>query len=310
MNSGVSGFVGALIAFAGVIIGLLVSLFVSWLNNSAAKERQELQLKHDAERQERQLSHDAEQRRLERERSLQREIYLGAIEAMGKWQWYLNRMADISLPDKEFPPMIEDAGQLIGKTYAIGSLDTLKTLTNLNSYFIENVHILMEKRYELVVAKLIVDRLETEHLRATERAAQLKSEVQIAYETEDPSLSSLLSAADENNRQVQWIETSLNADFRRGKPVNIFSLPVRITETERPMGGSLAKGSLGLVGREQLLARSDCGSVYQSVRRSAPARSRPRHLFPRICERVVWALPPQSHAVAFPTNGSNRWPLR
>src|SRR5215467_13938021 len=98
------------------------------------------------------------------------------------------------------------------------------------------------------------------------------------------------------------------ADFRRGKPVNIFSLPGRITETERPMGGSLAKESLGLVGREQLLARSDCGSVYQSVRRSAPAQSRPRHLFPRICERVVWALPPQSHAVDFPTNGSNRWP--
>ncbi len=210
MNSGWSGLVGALIAFAGVVIGLLVSLFVSWLNNSAAKERQEMQLQHDAERQERQLRNDAEQRRLERDRSLQREIYLGAIEAMGKWQWYLGRMADMNLPDEKFSPMLEDSGQLIGKAYVIGSLDMLKTITDLNSYFIENGLIVLEKRLELGVARQKVAQLETEHLRATERAAQLGSEVQIAYESEDPSLSSLLSAVDENNRQIQRIETSLN----------------------------------------------------------------------------------------------------
>jgi hypothetical protein len=210
MNSGWSSLVVALVGFMGVIIGLLVSLAVSWLNNQAATERQELQLKHDAERQERQLCHDAEQRRTERERSLQREIYLGAIEAMGKWQWYLGRMADMNLPDEKFPPMLEDSGQLIGKAYVIGSLDTLKTITDLNKYFIENGLTVLEKRLELVVAKQKVAQLETDYLRATERAAQLSSDAQIAYESGDQSLSSLLSAVDENNRQLQRIETSLN----------------------------------------------------------------------------------------------------
>jgi Na+/glutamate symporter len=96
VNSGWFGLIGA-------VVGLLGALVVSWLNNRANTKRQERQLQHDAERQERQLRNDAEQRRLERDRSLQREIYLGAIEAMGKWQWYLGRMADMNLPDEKFP---------------------------------------------------------------------------------------------------------------------------------------------------------------------------------------------------------------
>jgi hypothetical protein len=47
-----SGWIGALIGLAGVFIGLLGSLAVSWLNNYATTERQDQQLQHDVERQE------------------------------------------------------------------------------------------------------------------------------------------------------------------------------------------------------------------------------------------------------------------
>src|SRR2546428_13068423 len=83
----------------------------------------------------------------------------------------------------------------------------------------------------------------------------------------------------------------LTADFRSAKSINILGLSKTLTGTGRPQGDSATKELPGSAGRERLPAGSGCGIACRSARRAVPAGFRPHPLFPRICDRVVWAQP-------------------
>src|SRR5207248_11155132 len=89
-----------------------------------------------------------------------------------------------------------------------------------------------------------------------------------------------------------------------------FFAPELLRGTGRPRVDFATRKSFDSTGRARLLARSGCDCVCQSTRRSEPAQFRWCRSFPRICERGVSARPFQSHAVAWPASGSNRWPKR
>src|SRR5262249_50858225 len=110
-----------------------------------------------------QLDHDAEQRRVERERSLQRHIYLEVAEAMAQWQEYLATFAFTHLSAQETGQIIHGAAQKLSKAYVIATPETMKTLDKLNLFFGQNVSLLSEKNYHL--------------FRTSQRIAELRKDV-------------------------------------------------------------------------------------------------------------------------------------
>ena len=84
----------------------------------------------------------------------------------------------------------------------------------------------------------------------------------------------------------QWLRRLLNADFHEGESINILA-SVKLRGTGRPREDFATTESFGLAGQERLPAGWGCGCVCQSAPRSAPAQSRLRHWFPRICDTVV-----------------------
>lgn len=198
----------------GAIVGFLGAILAAWLNNRENSKRLEKQLLHDTQRQERQLAHDAEERRLERERSLQREIYLGVVEAGAKWQEFLAGFADPSLSQQDHRQILQGAGQQVSKAYVIGKITTLNEVDKLNVYFSENALFLAELRLEANLAAEQVTRLEGQLRVSQERGAQIISAAQIAQQSGDKVIASLLSSFEENQGDVERLQELLSQAVR------------------------------------------------------------------------------------------------
>src|SRR5262245_30286717 len=77
------------IVWSGVV-GAMIALFGTWLQNRASYRRQQEQLRHDSE-----------QRLLERERNIKREVCLAAIESLSTFKEYIAHFGDLTLTDEQ-----------------------------------------------------------------------------------------------------------------------------------------------------------------------------------------------------------------
>ncbi|MDX2043246.1 MAG: hypothetical protein SF097_18650 [Acidobacteriota bacterium] len=202
MNNGWYVVIGAAIGFFGAIVAAL-------LNNRENAKRLDKQIQHDARRHELQLDHDAEQQRLDRERTLQREIYIGVVEALAKWQEYLINFADPDISNHEHRQILQGASQQISKAYLIGTSDTLKSLDSTNLFFNENGLALAQKRLEVTLASQMIAQLEIELRETRERIDQLISAAQIVKD-DKANLDIFLSSFQSDQLKAQQLQTSLN----------------------------------------------------------------------------------------------------
>ncbi len=183
----------------GAAIGATITLFGTWRQNIA-----------HAKRQKDQLDHDAKQRHLERVRSLQREIYLAATEAVVKWQTYLISFANITLPQHEHRQIIQGAGESISKAFIIGSVETMNALNKLNIYFSENALRLEEKRIEVNHFIELVSNLQNEIQNEIEKRGQHLSAAQTAQNSGNfESANGLISEAITSLQKIENLQKSV-----------------------------------------------------------------------------------------------------
>ncbi len=191
------------IGLIGAVIGFLGALIVSLLNN-----------RENTKRQERQMQHDLEQRQTEREKSLEREVYLGAIEAVAKWQECLVSIADTNISADGYQKMIEGVGQQVGKVYLVGTSEALKEINKLNLFFSENAFALLEKKFEVVFATQKILELQSELKGGYERGEQFLSAAKIASESESVDITPLLTSFGENQRELEKLQDSLSQSIQ------------------------------------------------------------------------------------------------
>lgn len=117
------------------VIGAIIALFGTWLQNRAHLKRQKEQ-----------LSHDAEQRRVDREMDMRREVYLKATEAVARLQEYLAYFLRSDITFEQNQDAIKGVWAEIGKVYLIGSMETLEATTNLYKIYCTSVLRITEKR--------------------------------------------------------------------------------------------------------------------------------------------------------------------
>lgn len=153
-NSGWFTLIGALLGFIGALIAM---------ERTNRENTKRLQM---------QLEHDAKQRHLERERGVQRQIYLEVTEAIAQWQEYLGTFSMTNLPKEETGKIMEGASKKFSKGYIIGSSETISALNKLNLYFAKNAYFLSEKRYEFDRVAEAVQRLRADLNAANENVAR------------------------------------------------------------------------------------------------------------------------------------------
>jgi|GEM_PF-4762561 len=115
------------IVFSGLlsgIVGASVTLLGVWLQNRANLNRQNAQ-----------LAADKEQRRVEREMSLKRDIYLVGAEALGKMQSYLLSFANPFEDINERIKIISGLNEALNKVAVIASLDMLLILEAIHEHY-------------------------------------------------------------------------------------------------------------------------------------------------------------------------------
>jgi hypothetical protein len=184
----------------GATLGATITLFGIWRQNIA-----------HAKRQKDQLEHDATQRHLERVRSLQREIYLAATEAVVKWQTYLISFANIALPQQEHRQIIQGAGESVSKAFLIGSANTMQALNKLNVYFSENALRLEGKRIELNHFVELVSNLQSDIQNEIEKRGQLLSSAETAQKSSDfESANILINEAIKSLQEIESLQKSVS----------------------------------------------------------------------------------------------------
>lgn len=137
------------------IIGAFIALFGTRLQNNAHANRQKELLLNQSEQQKERLFHEAEQRRLDREMTLRREVYLSAAESVAKLSQYLFALADTSLTSEKQNEVISGVWESINKVTVVGKIETVKALFEINKVFSKNVGIMLikSKKVHLLVSQ-------------------------------------------------------------------------------------------------------------------------------------------------------------
>jgi hypothetical protein len=134
------GYIPAVL-FSGIIsgiVGALIALYATKLQNQA-----------HAQRQKESLEHEANQRKLEREMNLRREIFLSGIEAVGKMQQYLLTFADMSHNPQTRSELLVGTNEALSKVAVIAEFQTIQALEKIENHHREAVVLLIEKRTEM-----------------------------------------------------------------------------------------------------------------------------------------------------------------
>lgn len=88
-----------------------------------------------AKRQREQLSHDAEQRRLEREMTLRREVYLEVAGATANLQEYLLNLGNPNISAEKQAEVMQGSSAALNRAQVVGRLDTLQSLNKAQEFF-------------------------------------------------------------------------------------------------------------------------------------------------------------------------------
>ena len=115
-----------------------------------------------AKRQREQLRHDAEQRRLEREMTLRREVYLEVAGATANLQEYLVNLGNPNISAEQQAGIVQGSLAALNRAQVVGSLDTLQSLNKAQEFFGVALIDLNLKGVAVALAALRVSDLEKE----------------------------------------------------------------------------------------------------------------------------------------------------
>lgn len=101
--------------FWGIVMGAVFTLIGVWGTNRGAFRRQQAL-----------LTQEASMKKLDREQTLRREIYLGAFESMAVGILSIRRFRDFDLPEKEVTTPYEEKAPALAKIDAVASEETLR----------------------------------------------------------------------------------------------------------------------------------------------------------------------------------------
>jgi hypothetical protein len=121
----------------------------------------------------RQLRHDAEQRRLDREMTIRREVYLGAVMGIAKLQEYLVSLAKTDRTEQERALISEGAFGLINKVYLVGNSQTIRAVLSIYEAFSKAAIHLAEKQIEVMVLVARAQSAASRHEEVVRRTQQL-----------------------------------------------------------------------------------------------------------------------------------------
>ena len=159
----------------------------------------------------RQLRHDAKQRRLDRETTIRREVYLGAVVGVAQLQEYLASFAKTQMSEQERENLSHGAFGAINKTYLVAQPDTIQALLTLYEEFSRAVVRLGQKQTEIMLLTARTDRSRENHAEAVRRTQQLQAAVTSAGQSGRGDLvgqllSTVKSAETESQKALDVIE--------------------------------------------------------------------------------------------------------
>jgi uncharacterized protein YneF (UPF0154 family) len=195
----------------------------------------------------RQLRHDSDQRRLDREMSIRREVYLAAVEGVAQLQEYLGSFAKTDMAVDEHEALSRGAFGKINKVYLVAQLETISTVLGIYDAFSSAAVGLGEKKLEIMLLAERAKRSAADSERATQHTQQVGVAVGAAgqsgrgdllepliaelktAETESQALLSLVSAANDrlNEAKIRLIAEVSNEAQEFGKASELALLSVR-----------------------------------------------------------------------------------
>ena len=186
-----------LISIPGVIwsgvVGALIALFATWLQNRAHLRRQREQ-----------LIHDAEQRRLDREMTMRREVYLAAAEAAAKLQEYLGSFSRTDISQEHHQAILADSAGALNRVYLIGEFETLKAFKNIQESFSISSLNLLEKKITVAYATTKVSEVESRIQELVQRKDQIIVTIQAVTQAKQENfLGTLISQFQKAEEEIE-----------------------------------------------------------------------------------------------------------
>jgi len=171
--------IASVVTFVGTSVAALVALIGVLVTNRGHEKRFR-----------RQLEHDQEQKRLEREMSLRKEVYLDAAEAIMSSLAALGRLADVAVPQDELAKQFSEMTGALAKVHIIGSSATLSAVSIFSTELTSAVLDLSLARYPLLQKQAQLKIMEDQTQSSAEQS-KIRSEfenewlayVQRCYET-------------------------------------------------------------------------------------------------------------------------------
>ncbi|MFN8002349.1 MAG: hypothetical protein U0X75_15170 [Acidobacteriota bacterium] len=130
--------IGGSIALLVAVISAVVTICTNKVNNNENTTRLRLQ-----------LNHDSTQKRLEREITLKKEVFLGMVEAMSKLQDFLGHFADPTASQTEFNKLAREARAAMAKIYIVAQQNTLEAVEEINLCLSGSIQVLLVDKYEI-----------------------------------------------------------------------------------------------------------------------------------------------------------------
>ncbi len=124
--------IGGSIALLVAVISAVVTICTNKVNNNENTTRLRLQ-----------LNHDSTQKRLEREITLKKEVFLGMVEAMSKLQDFLGHFADPTASQTEFNKLAREARAAMAKIYIVEAVEEI------NLCLSGSIQVLLVDKYEI-----------------------------------------------------------------------------------------------------------------------------------------------------------------
>lgn len=155
---------------AGALAAALIALITTWLNNRGQNRRQKEQLQHDSGQRTRQLDHDIAQRkgefahdtdekRLNREMSLKRDVYLEATSAIGKLQEFIGSYPRDDISEDEKLSVVKGCTASLNKVHIVGSNQTIEAFSSVQAAFVRCNRRLGSTKLDLVKKNIDLEQL-------------------------------------------------------------------------------------------------------------------------------------------------------
>jgi hypothetical protein len=128
--------------FWGVIVGSLFSLGGVWLTNKASDQRLKTQ-----------FDHERALKTQEREMSLRKDVYLQAAEAVSAGVHALSNFPNLEISNDEVAKAYVEKSPSISRAYVIGSMKTIKALTDFGGELAALMLVLYVERAEILTLK-------------------------------------------------------------------------------------------------------------------------------------------------------------